>query len=151
MALKTAYIQFLNSSDIYAGINTFYFQNAPSTGSFQWATGKRGNLSISRTVNKNLIQSQLPVNTYYDGGLCVDIGMCDDTFSIDLETYSWDEYRLLASLVKCNTGMQSGTFHYGEDEFAVAVRNVSFSMPSGKDDYVKIQIALTVINTRFAT
>lgn len=146
MSTKEVKLQFDNASSLYPNERTFYFQNPISS----FFGGERGNVEVTRSINKNLIQSPLPVEEYDEGGLCVDIGMCDDTFSITMETYSWAEYRLLAALVKENTGLRSGVFTYGADSFIVAVRNCSFTNSPGQGDYFKISIALTVVNSRFA-
>lgn len=148
-------LDFQDASDIYPGVKSFYIQsdNLPSL----YGINKRGNISINRAVNKNLTQTALPVSTYKEGGLCVDIGFCDDTFSIDYETHSWYEYRLLTSLVKCNTGLKSGDFIFGEDKFSFVMRNCSFGFVSGRggynsdhnDMYIKVSMTLTIVNSKF--
>lgn len=150
MTYRICYIDFVNSSALYSGVNRFYIEG--ESGSF-WNKQQRGNVSITRTINKNLIQSQLPVDTYNEGGLSVDIGMCNDTFSIDFTTHSWEEYELINDLVKVNTGLVHGTFVFGSTldnrKFKVAVSNLTSKFASGKGDYVQINLSLVVIGSQF--
>lgn len=67
MTLKDIKLVFDNASSLYPNERTFYFQNALSS----FFGGERGNVEVTRTINKNLIQSPLPVEEYDEGGtLC---------------------------------------------------------------------------------
>lgn len=114
--------------------------NGKPHGGFEW----------SRAINKNIISTTLPVSTYNGGGIAVDIGMTEDTFELNYTTYSYDDYRYLAALVKCNNNLRAGelVFVYGGkvDRFSVAVRNVQFNAPAGKGEMFSIKLSLLVVD-----
>lgn len=114
--------------------------NGKPHGGFEWA----------RSINKNIISTTLPVSSYEGGGIAVDIGMTEDVFELNYTTYSYDDYRYLAALVKCNNNLRAGelVFVYGShvDRFSVAVRNIQFNAPAGKGEMFTIKLSLLVVD-----
>ena len=155
-------IDFKNECDIpkYAGYKKYHFIKPGSdTGIFPYYDwSRKGNVSITRGINKNIMFTPLPVSEYLEGGLAVDIGFTEDNFSISVEAYSYDEYRYLMGLVKCNTGLWSGTFKVGPDDwnpsvldsYTVVIRTCNSKMESSKGFYAKIDLTLSVVDTGFA-
>lgn len=151
-------IDFDKECDIpkYAGYKKYHFAFPGTTiGTFPWYDWvRKGNVSISRGINKNIMFTTLPVKTYLGGGLAVDIGFSEDNFSISVETYSFDEYRYLNALVKCNTGLRSGTFSMGPDDgdpsvldqYVVVVRTCNSKMEPGKGFYAKMDITISAVD-----
>lgn len=145
--MDAIYIQFDSKSDLddYPG-KQFIFLNGNNQ-----SNGKpHGGFNWSRAINKNIISTALPVSSYAGGGLAVDIGMTEDTFELNYTTYSYDDYRYLAALVKCNNDLRAGelVFVYGNhiDRFSVAVRNVQFNAPAGKGEMFTIKLSLLVVD-----
>ena len=145
--MDTIYIEFDSRSDLadYPG-RQFVFLN----GSNQSNGKPHGGFNWSRAINKNIISTTLPVSSYEGGGIAVDIGMTEDTFELNYTTYSYDDYRYLAALVKCNNDLRAGVlvFEYGShtDRFSVAVRNVQFNAPAGKGEMFTIKLSLLVVD-----
>ena len=144
----------------YPTTTTYHFENdyvyaseiPKINGVSIYATGQRGNCTVSRSLSKNLVATTLPVDSYYEGGLGVDVGFTDDSFSVSVETHSWAEYRYIMGLVKTNTGLRSGLFRFGPsstnyDQFIVAVRNCNVTFASGKGFYCKISLSLMIVNS----
>lgn len=145
--MDAVYIEFDSRSDLpdYSG-KQFIFMNGSNE-----SNGKpHGDFHWSRAINKNIIPTTLPVSTYEGGGIAVDIGMSEDTFELNYTTYSYDDYRYLAALVKCNTDLRAGelVFVYGNhtDRFSVAVRNAQFNAPSGKGEMFTIKLSVIVVD-----
>ena len=90
------------------------------------------------------------MSSYTGGGLAVDIGMSEDTFELNYTTYSYDDYRYLAALVKCNNDLRAGelVFVYGNrtDRFSIAIRNSQFNAPSGKGEMFTIKLSVIVVD-----
>ena len=145
--MDAIYIEFDSRSDLddYPG-RQFVFLN----GSNQSNGKPHGGFNWSRAINKNIISTTLPVSSYEGGGIAVDIGMTEDTFELNYTTYSYDDYRYLAALVKCNNDLRAGVlvFEYGShtDRFSVAVRNVQFNAPAGKGEMFTIKLSLLVVD-----
>lgn len=156
-------IDFDKECDIpkYAGYKKFHFAFPGTTiGTFPWYDWtQKGNVSISRGINKNIMFTTLPVSKYLEGGLAVDIGFSEDNFTISVETYSIDEYRYLNALIKCNTGLRSGTFYMGPDDrdpslldrYIVVVRTCNTKLESGKGFYAKMDVTISVVNSQMSS
>lgn len=145
--MDAIYIQFDHKSELpdYTGYQFVFLGGTNQSG------GKpHGGFSWSRAINKNIISTALPVSTYTGGGIAVDIGMSDDTFELNYTTYSYDDYRYLAALVKANNNLRAGelVFVYGNhiDRFSVAVRNIQFNAPAGKGEMFTIKLSLLVVD-----
>ena len=139
----------------YSTYKTFYFESGAGTytdaPSGMFNSSQRGNCTVSRSVSKSLVSTTLPVDTFYEGGLAVDVGFTDDSFAISIETHNWDEYRYITGLVKSNSGLESGIFKIGPtsstiDQFHVAVKNLTCSFKPGAGFYCKISLSLLVVN-----
>lgn len=145
--MDSIYIIFDSQSNLpeYSG-KRFDFVN----GSNQSNGKPHGDFHWSRAINKNIISTKLPVSTYNGGGLAVDIGMSEDTFELNYTTYSYDDYRYLASLVKCNNDLRAGelVFVFGNktDRFSIAIRNSQFNAPSGKGEMFTIKLSVIVVD-----
>lgn len=145
--MDAIYIEFDSRSDLadYPG-RQFVFLN----GSNQSNGKPHGGFNWSRAINKNIISTTLPVSSYEGGGIAADIGMTEDTFELNYTTYSYDDYRYLAALIKCNNDLRAGelVFVYGShsDRFSVAVRNVQFNAPAGKGEMFTIKLSLLVVD-----
>lgn len=145
--MDAIFIEFDSRSDLpdYPG-KQFIFLN----GSNQSNGKPHGGFTWSRAINKNIVSTTLPVSSYEGGGLAVDIGMSEDAFELNYTTYSYDDYRYLAALVKCNNDLRAGelVFVYGNhtDRFSVAIRNVQFNAPAGKGEMFTIKLSLLVVD-----
>lgn len=110
-----------------------------------------GIATIARSLNKGTIPTKLPVTSYYQGGLSIDLGMVEDMFTFNLYTYSMDAYRYLWALCKCNTGIRSGTMTMGDDTFVISIRNLSANIDAeGQSFRCKIQIQVVLVNSSFS-
>lgn len=145
--MDSIYLDFDSPSNLpeYSS-KTFYF-----LGGANYSNGKpHGGFNWSRSINKNIISTNLPVSTYTGGGIAVDIGMTEDVFELNYTTYSYNDYRYLASLIKCNNNLRIGelVFQYGiyDDRFSVAVKNSQFNAPSGKGEMFTIKLSLLVVD-----
>lgn len=145
--MSAVFIRFDSGSDLpeYSG-KRFDFMDGSNE-----SNGKpHGDFHWSRSINKNIIATKLPVSSYEGGSLAVDIGMTEDTFELNYTTYSYDDYRYLASLVKCNNDLRAGelVFVYGNrtDRFSIAIRNSQFNAPSGKGEMFTIKLSVIVVD-----
>lgn len=104
----------------------------------------------SRSINKNIITTKVPSDSYDGGGIGLDIGMTEDTFELSQVTYSYSDFRYLGSLIKRNKGLRTAELHVNvngvSDTFVVSVRNAQFKMPYGKGFRCEIKLSLIVVN-----
>lgn len=150
---------FTHQSDLseYSGRKIFYFFEESLHSDRQPNLGQpAANFTYSRSINKNIITTKLPVDSFYGGGLAVDIGMSEDVFELQYTTYSYDDYRYICGLVKCNNDLKIGDLQFSVDTafssqrvvdtFSVGLKNAQFNMRPGAGFCCDIKLSLIVVD-----
>lgn len=145
----TLFLNFVRAGQ-FRSERAYYFIGSPQSGFPTAQTNIAKDFEWSRSINKNIITTKVPSDTYTGGGIGLDIGMTEDTFELSLVTYDYSDFRYLGSLIKRNKGLRTADLHVNvngvNDTFAVSVRNAQFKMPFGKGFRCEIKLSLIVVN-----